>query len=57
MWLSHRDCAHLFDRCLQAEYGYEIVYGVSDNTGSFYDLSKTRAVLDYEPQDDAAAHD
>lgn len=57
MWLSHRDCAHLFDRCLQAEYGYEIVWGVSDNTGSFYDLSHTRAVLDYEPQDDAAAHD
>jgi len=22
MWLSHRDCGHLFDRCLQADYGY-----------------------------------
>lgn len=57
MWLSHRDCAHLFDRCLQADYGYEIVYGVSDNTRSFYDLSRAREVLNYQPQDDSSAHD
>lgn len=57
MWLSHRDCAHLFDRCLQAEYGYEIVYGVSANTGSFYDLSRARDILGYQPQDDSAAYE
>lgn len=57
MWLSHRDCAHLFDRCLQAEYDYEIVYGISDNTRSFYDLSRAREVLDYEPRDTSSAHD
>jgi NAD+ dependent glucose-6-phosphate dehydrogenase len=56
MWLSHRDCAHLFDRCLQAEYEYEIVYGTSDNERSFYDLERTREVLDYHPQDDSANH-
>ena len=56
MWLSNRDCGHLFDRCLQADYGYEIVYGVSDNDGSYYSLDRTRDLLDYSPQDNSAEH-
>ncbi len=56
MWLSHRDCAHLFDRCLQAEYGYEIVYGISDNDRKYYSLERAREVLDYDPQDDSAEY-
>lgn len=54
MWLSHRDCAHLFDRCLQAEYGYEIVYGISDNDRKFYSLDRTKEVLGYRPRDNSA---
>ncbi|MFB6353784.1 MAG: NAD(P)-dependent oxidoreductase, partial [Halobacteriales archaeon] len=54
MWLSYRDCAHLFDCCLRADYDYEIVYGISDNAGKFYSLARAREVLGYEPQDDAA---
>ncbi len=57
MWLSHRDCAHLFDRCLQAEYGYEIVYGISDNDRRFYSLERAREVLGYRPRDNSAEHD
>lgn len=57
MWLSYRDCAHLFERCLEAEYDFEIVFGVSDNAGSFYSLERTKEVLDYEPQDNAQSHD
>ena len=57
MWLSHRDCAHLFDRCIQAEYGYEIVYGISDNDRKFYSLERTRDVLGYDPQDNSAAYE
>lgn len=56
MWLSHRDCAHLFDCCLQADYEYEIVYGISANAQRFYSLERAREVLGYEPQDDAAEH-
>ncbi len=56
MWLSHRDCAHLFDRAIQAEYDYEIVYGISDNDRKFYSLERARDVLDYEPQDNAAEY-
>jgi len=57
MWLSHRDCAHLFDRSLKADYGFEIVYGISDNDRKYYSLEKAREVLDYEPQDNSAHFD
>ncbi|MFB6095720.1 MAG: NAD-dependent glucose-6-phosphate dehydrogenase Azf [Halodesulfurarchaeum sp.] len=56
MWLSPRDCAHLFERTLEAEYDYEIVYGISDNETRFYSLERAREVLGYEPQDDSAAY-
>ncbi|WP_049984499.1 NAD-dependent glucose-6-phosphate dehydrogenase Azf [Halorubrum sp. BV1] len=54
MWLSHRDCAHLFDRCLQAEYGYEIVYGISDNDRRYYSIERAREALGYDPADNSA---
>jgi NAD+ dependent glucose-6-phosphate dehydrogenase len=57
MWLSGRDCAHLFDRCLRAEYGFEIVYGISDNDRKYYSIERAREVLGYEPRDDAADYD
>ena len=56
MWLSHRDCAHLFDRCLGATYGYEIVYGISDNDRKYYSIERAREVLGYDPQDNSAEH-
>ena len=57
MWLSHRDCAHLFDRCLQATYDYEIVYGISDNDRKYYSIDRAREVLGYEPRDNSAEYD
>jgi len=57
MWLSYRDCAHLIDRAIQADYGYEIIYGISDNDRKYYSLERARNVLGYEPQDNSAAHD
>ncbi|PSQ38032.1 NAD(P)-dependent oxidoreductase [Halobacteriales archaeon SW_5_70_135] len=57
MWLSYRDCAHLFDRCLRSEYGYEIVYGISDNDRKYYSLERAREALDYEPRDNSAEYD
>ncbi|ADB59333.1 NAD-dependent epimerase/dehydratase [Haloterrigena turkmenica DSM 5511] len=56
MWLSYRDCAHLFDRCIQADYDYEIVYGISDNDRKYYSIERAKEVLGYEPQDNSAAH-
>ncbi len=57
MWLSYRDCAHLIDRAIQADYGYEIIYGISDNDRKYYSLERARNMLGYEPQDNSAAHD
>jgi len=54
MWLSYRDCAHLFDRCLRADYDYEVVYGISDNDRKYYSIERAREVLGYEPRDNSA---
>lgn len=56
MWLSHRDCAHLFERTILADYDYEIVYGISDNDRKYYSLERAREVLDYRPQDNSAEY-
>jgi len=57
MWLSYRDCAHLFDRCIRADYGYETVYGISDNDRKYYSIERARDVLGYQPRDNSAHHD
>ncbi len=57
MWLSPRDCAHLHDRALRAEYDYEIVYGISDNDRKYYSLERAREVLGYDPRDNSAEWD
>jgi NAD+ dependent glucose-6-phosphate dehydrogenase len=56
MWLSHRDCAHLFERCIEADYGYEVVYGISNNERRYYSIERAKEVLGYDPVDDSAAY-
>lgn len=53
-WLSHRDLVQLVRKSLSAEVGFGIYYGVSDNTGRFWDLTSAKHDLGYQPQDDAA---
>jgi len=53
-WLSHRDLVQLVRKSLQAEVGFGIYYGVSDNAGRFWSLKNARKELDYRPQDDAS---
>jgi uronate dehydrogenase len=51
-WLSHRDLCALVDASLDTpEVGFDIVYGVSANTRSWWDNSHAR--VDYRPQDNA----
>ena len=57
MWLSPRDCAHIHDCALQAEYDFEIVYGISDNDRKYYSIECAKEVLGYEPKDDSAEWD
>jgi len=57
MWLSYRDCAHLHECALEADYDFEIVYGISDNDRKYYSLERAKEVLGYEPRDDSAEWD
>lgn len=57
MWLSYRDCAHLFDCCLRAEYDFEIIYGISNNDRKYYSINRARDILGYDPRDDSADYD
>jgi NAD+ dependent glucose-6-phosphate dehydrogenase len=57
MWLSHRDCAHLHQRAIEADYEFEVLYGISDNDRKYYSLERARRVLGYEPRDNSADYD
>ncbi|MFG3255531.1 NAD-dependent epimerase/dehydratase family protein [Streptomyces sp. NPDC048172] len=53
IWMSPADGARLFHAALTAEdVGHTVVYGSSDNTRLWWDLSSARA-LGYEPRDDS----
>lgn len=57
MWLSNRDLAAVMERAIRADAtdwpapGI-VVNGMSGNTGSVWDLSTTRKLIGYVPQDD-----
>jgi NAD+ dependent glucose-6-phosphate dehydrogenase len=53
-WLSHRDLVQLVTKSLQSNIVFGIYYGMSNNTGGFWDITNARLELGYEPQDDAA---
>lgn len=57
MWLSYRDCAHLFDCCLEASFEFEVIYGISDNDRKFYSLDRAREIFGYQPQDNSGNYD
>lgn len=52
-WLSHRDCAQLIRRALDAPVHWAVVYGVSNNPRRIWDLQSARDLLGYEPVDAA----
>ena len=52
--MSYRSLPHLVDCCLGAKgVRFEIVYGVSNNTWRFWDITHARRVLGYVPRDNA----
>lgn len=57
MYVSPRDLNQLLVRCLETPgIDFAIVHGVSNNRFQRLDLSTTRALLGYEPQDDGFQH-
>jgi len=55
-WISPRDLAQLITKCIRSEVKFGIFFGVSDNTGRFWDISNARELVGYEPEDNAARH-
>lgn len=53
VWLSHRDCAQLIQRALDASVHWAVVYGVSNNPRQLWDLESARDLLGFEPADSA----
>lgn len=55
--ITHRDLAHLFTQAVEAPdtLKYGVFWGMSANRPAVVDISETRRVLDYHPQDDAIA--
>ena len=53
-FVSKRDLSHLIRRCIETpNVQFAIVHGVSDNRFKRLDISSTRELVDYAPQDDA----
>lgn len=52
-WLSHRDCAQLVRRALEAPVHWAVVYGVSNNPRRIWDIDAARDLLGFEPEDSA----
>jgi nucleoside-diphosphate-sugar epimerase len=50
-WLSHRDLTQLVTQCLNQPLGFEIFYGVSDNTWRFWDTDHAKKTIGYAPLD------
>ena len=53
-WCSPRDFAQLLIKSLQADVPFAIFFGVSNNTGRFWDIRNAQRLVGYEPQDNAA---
>ena len=52
-WLSHDDCVRMVDAAVRVDRpGLHLLWGISANTGAWWDLAPGRA-LGYEPVDDA----
>jgi len=52
-WCSPRDLTQLLVKSLRADVPFAIFFGVSNNTGRFWDISNARELVGYEPQDNA----
>ncbi len=53
-WCSPRDFSQLLVKSLRADVPFAIFFGVSNNTGRFWDIRNAQELVGYEPQDNAA---
>jgi len=53
-WLSYRDLVQLIEKSLTSKVPFGVYYGVSNNTGRFWDISNVERELGYKPKDNAS---
>ncbi|MCI0747213.1 MAG: NAD(P)-dependent oxidoreductase [Verrucomicrobia subdivision 3 bacterium] len=53
-WCSPRDLAQLLVKCMHSSVKFAVFFGVSANTGRFWDISNAQELVGYEPEDNAA---
>jgi len=53
-WCSPRDFVQLLVKSLRTDLPFGVFFGVSNNTGRYWDISNAQTLLGYEPVDDAA---
>lgn len=51
LFFSQRDCVDLFTKTLEVEADFLVVYGVSNTRYPIFDLTETKEILGYNPQD------
>lgn len=53
-WQSRRDFAHMIECCLEDDtVSFDIFYGISDNTNSWFDIEHAQRRIGYDPSDSA----
>jgi hypothetical protein len=52
-WCSPRDFVQLLTRSIESDVRFGIFFGVSNNTGRYWDISNAQQLLGYAPEDDA----
>jgi len=55
-WCSPRDLTQLLVKSLRADLPFAIFFGISNNTGRYWDISNAQKLVGYEPEDDAIKH-
>ena len=55
-WCSPRDLTQLLVKCLRADLHFATFFGISNNTGRYWDISNAQKLVGYDPQDDASRH-
>lgn len=55
LWMSHRDCAQLVERAIDAppSVGFAIVHGMSRNSLRIWDIESAKEIIGYDPEDGA----
>jgi nucleoside-diphosphate-sugar epimerase len=51
-WCSPRDFAQLLTKSIESDVRFAVFFGVSNNTGRYWDISNAQKLVGYEPQDD-----